>query len=194
MSGTAGRIALIAGLSLSLLGPVETFDWRVQHAVQSARRPALEPVMRGASRLTNGATVLGALLGIAVFGGPAGVVTARATLVVLVPVNLLVEGGKVAFGRVRPDASRSRANSSFPSSHAANAAAIATIFASRWRRLTPAFVLLAALVSFSRIYLNRHFLSDVACGAALGVVVTVVVLGWMRRGGWTWHRPAGTGG
>lgn len=191
ISAAAGRLALVAALSLSLLAPVESLDWEVQHAVQTARRPALEPFMRGATRLTNGATVLGALLGIAVFGGPAGVATARATLAVLLPVNLVVEGGKSAFGRMRPDASRSRSNSSFPSSHAANAAAIATVFALRWRKLAPLFVLLAALVSFSRIYLNRHFLSDVVIGAALGVAVTVIVLAWMRGRGWTWERPAG---
>ena len=32
--------------------------------------------------------------------------------------------------------------------------------------------LLALIVCFSRIYLNRHFLSDVLCGVAIGVACT----------------------
>jgi membrane-associated phospholipid phosphatase len=184
------RIALVAALAFALPAPIERLDWTVQHAVQSARRPAFEPIMRGATRLTNGAPVFGGLLGVAVFGGPAGVATARAALVALLPVNAAVEATKHSFGRMRPDGSRSRSNASFPSSHAANAASLATVLAWRWRRLMPAFVALAALVSFSRIYLNRHFLSDVLGGVLLGLAVTLVVMAWLRSRGWTWERAA----
>ena len=80
--------------------------------------------------------------------------------------------------RARPDGEHKRSNAAFPSSHAANAFAVATVIARRWRRATlPAFAL-AALVGWSRLYLNRHWLSDVVGGAALGIALTLLALAW----------------
>jgi membrane-associated phospholipid phosphatase len=42
------------------------------------------------------------------------------------------------------------------------------VFSRRWKRLAPAFFAYAARVAWSRIYLNRHFLSDVVVGAMIG--------------------------
>ena len=174
-------------LALALLGPVSRLDESVQRAVQGARRPALEGIMRTASGTSRGAFVLGGLLAVAVLGGPAGPATARAALIVLAPVNLMVEGLKWSVNRPRPDGERRRSNSSFPSSHAANAAGLALVLSRRWRRLAPAFWLLAGLVAFSRVYLNRHFLSDALCGVAIGVVLGGLVLDWLRARGWSWE-------
>ena len=71
--------------------------------------------------------------------------------------------------RPRPDGERKRSNSSFPSSHAANAVALAWMLARRWPRLAIPFGVAAALVIFSRIYLNRHFPSDLLVGAGIGL-------------------------
>jgi len=99
--------------------------------------------------------------------------------VALVPVNLAVEGLKRLTFRARPDGEHKRSNASFPSSHVANAFAVATVIARRWRR--GAFVAFAgaAVVGWARLYLNRHWASDVACAAALGVGLTLLALrGW----------------
>lgn len=130
---------------------------------------------------------MGGLLVVALATGGAGPATARAAVAVLAPVNLAVEGLKWSVNRRRPDGDPRRANSSFPSSHAANAAALALVLGSRWRRLAIGFGLLAALVGFSRIYLNRHFLSDVLAGAAIGVGLGWLTLRWLRARGWTWE-------
>ena len=61
------------------------------------------------------------------------------------------------------------------------------VLSRRWRRLSPAFWLLAGLVAFSRVYLNRHFLSDALCGVAIGVVLGGLVLDWLRARGWSWE-------
>jgi undecaprenyl-diphosphatase len=141
----------------------------VQSAAQAARVPWLEPLMRGASNVGRPATVLGALLAIALFDAAAGPATVRLTLVALLPANLVVEGLKRAVNRTRPDGEHKRSNASFPSSHAANAAAIAWIFSRRWRRLAPAFWAAALLIAWSRVYLNRHYVSDVLAGLAIGM-------------------------
>lgn len=162
-------------LVAALLAPVETLDWNVQHAVQEQRGTGLEPVMRIATDIGKPANVLALLLGIAVFGGPAGVETARLALLAAAPANLVVEAVKRTVVRPRPDGERKRSNASFPSSHAANAFVLATVFARRWRRWGIVFWLAAALVAFSRVYLNRHFLSDVVVGALIGIASVWIV-------------------
>jgi membrane-associated phospholipid phosphatase len=171
---------LLLALVLALSNPVARLDVTVQRAVQQERAPAYERVMRAATDLGRPAIMLGALLGVAVLGGPVGVEIARETLVAVVPANLVVEGLKHTVGRVRPDGDRRRSNSSFPSSHAANAFAIAAVFARRVRRLAVPMWLLAATVAWSRIYLNRHFLSDVVVGAVLGLACAWIAARWAR--------------
>jgi len=181
---TAPGAFLRLAVAIALLSPIERLDERVQRTVQEARRPALEAPMRVASSSRQGTVVMAGLLVVALATGPAGPATARAALAVLAPVNLVVEGFKWGVNRPRPDGERRRGNSSFPSSHAANAAALALVLGQRWRRLAPGLWLLASLVAFSRIYLNRHFLSDVLCGVMIGVGIGWLVLSWLRAAGW----------
>jgi undecaprenyl-diphosphatase len=172
-------------LAVSLLQPVTDLDRSFQDVVQSARRPSLETVMRNSTELAKPVVVLGMLLGVAAFTGPLGPETARAALYALLPTNIVVETLKRTVNRTRPDGGHNPANASFPSSHAANGAALATVLSSRWRRLRIVFWLLAALVAFSRMYLNRHFLSDVLIAVMIGVV-----FGWLatRKASWATSR------
>jgi membrane-associated phospholipid phosphatase len=181
---------LRSALILTLLAPLGSIDRDVQRAVQGWRRPALEGPMRAASGMGRKPIVIAGLLAVALVSGAAGPATAGATLGVLAPVNLVVEGLKWTVNRPRPDGDRRRANSSFPSSHAANAAALALVIGRRWRRLAPACWLVAGVVAFSRIYLNRHFLSDVVCGVVIGVGIGWLAFRWLRARGWTWEPKA----
>jgi membrane-associated phospholipid phosphatase len=167
------RATLPLWLALSLLD----LDGAVVRSLQSSRSAGLDRVMQTASTVGNPAVVLGGLLVVAVLSEPvAGVATARLALVALGVTNLAVEGLKWAVGRQRPDGSRSRGNSSFPSSHAANAYCLAALLAWRWPGTRWLWWGFAALVAFSRVYLNRHFPSDVLFGALLGGVVAALVL------------------
>lgn len=65
-------------------------------------------------------------------------------------------------------------SNSFPSAHAAGAFAIATVFARRYRghKWVPWVAYgIAGLISFSRVTLQEHFLSDVFMGSAIGYTV-----------------------
>jgi len=74
---------------------------------------------------------------------------------------------KMAANRTRPDGT----NYSFPSGHSATAFATATVIQRHlgWKIGAPAYGL-ATYVAASRIQVKRHYLSDVAFGAALGIV------------------------
>jgi len=168
-------------LALALANPIEGLDWTVARAVQDARRPALEGIMHQATALGRPAVVAGGLavvLAVDLASG-GGWSTVRLAVAALAGTNLVVEGLKRAIGRTRPDGERRRSNSSFPSSHVANAFALAWVLGARWRRAMPVFFVLALLVASSRMYLNRHFLSDVVAGALIGVFCAWVAAKWL---------------
>ena len=74
---------------------------------------------------------------------------------------------KFAAGRTRPDGTPR----SFPSGHASVTFASATVLQRHfgWKVGIPAYAV-ASYVAASRIQMKRHYLSDVAFGAALGIV------------------------
>jgi membrane-associated phospholipid phosphatase len=76
---------------------------------------------------------------------------------------------KRTVGRTRPDGSD---NQSFPSGHASDAFALATVVNAHFgpKAGIPAY-LAAGAVGFSRVSKNVHNLSDVLAGATLGYIV-----------------------
>lgn len=166
-------------LVLSLLTPIEQLDRDVAIAVQESRRPALESPMRSVTTIFKPVYVVGAIVVLAVVEGTTGAGTARAALIAMAGTNLIVEGLKRITFRTRPDGERKRSNASFPSGHSATAFALAWVLAKRFRRVGPAFLALAAVIAFSRMYLNRHYLSDVTVGAAIGLLCAWATLRWL---------------
>ena len=74
---------------------------------------------------------------------------------------------KYSVGRERPDGSSRR---SFPSGHSSGTFATAAVFQRRygWKAGLPAFGV-AAYVAASRLSENKHYLSDIVFGAAIGL-------------------------
>jgi len=60
---------------------------------------------------------------------------------------------------------------SFPSHHTLRSFIIAVILGTYFSGLLPFLLVMAATVSFSRIYLLKHYLSDVLVGALLGILL-----------------------
>jgi membrane-associated phospholipid phosphatase len=82
--------------------------------------------------------------------------------------EMLVEPIKVATQRTRPDDSNQR---SFPSGHSAITFAAATVIERHlgWRKSVLGYTV-ASYVAASRLHDNRHYLSDVIFGAAVGTI------------------------
>jgi undecaprenyl-diphosphatase len=67
------------------------------------------------------------------------------------------------------------ADPSFPSDHATFSFAVAVALFLAWRRLGIAALVVAVLISLSRVYVGEHYLGDVVAGAVIGSVMAVAV-------------------
>jgi membrane-associated phospholipid phosphatase len=105
-------------------------------------------------------------------------------LIALALAGVIGHGMKIATARARPSVKvedllhPSRLSSkfhSFPSGHAsASTAFFGVLFLAR-RRIGLACIPIPMLIGFSRIYIGAHHLSDVVCGAALGILCALAV-------------------
>jgi undecaprenyl-diphosphatase len=78
--------------------------------------------------------------------------------------------------------------SSFPSNHAVNSSALATLVILYRPRLSLPAAALVFLIGFSRIYVGVHYPLDVLGGSALGIVVALVLSAVMAR---VWPESSG---
>jgi hypothetical protein len=97
--------------------------------------------------------------------------------------EIFVSSLKFIVGRRRPDGELDRSNSSFPSSHASSAFAFSATLAMHYPELGAKAFETACMVSISRVYLERHYPSDIIGGAAIGVAAAVaaeIYLFWLH--------------
>lgn len=159
---------------------VRRADARAARRINARRdSPLVDGALVGLSRAADHGLLwmaAGALLVVA--GRPREAARGVASLAVASATANLV--GKRLFGGVRPmlvdvpvgrRLTRMPTSPSFPSGHAASAAAFAVGVAAESPRAGAAVAPLAAAVAFSRLHVGVHWLSDVVGGAVLGAVV-----------------------
>ncbi|MFW5490192.1 MAG: phosphatase PAP2 family protein [Desulfovibrio sp.] len=115
---------------------------------------------------------------------------ARFLVVQLAICALLVRAVKIFIGKARPDVGRGTAlfqpfsldggHNSFPSGHTAEITGCVLPLALRYRSplLSLGLGLVAALVAFTRIYLAKHFPSDVFFGWLIGSLSGLIIYIW----------------
>ena len=80
-------------------------------------------------------------------------------------------GAWTTFGDWLPILGSGSTGQSFASAHTANAVALAMALAMLYPAARKLFVTLAVLTACNRLYVGAHYLSDVFCGALIGVLV-----------------------
>lgn len=154
------------------------WDRHAERWIVSHRVAALDPVFRWLTYAgTEGALWLALGLALAVMTRRRQVfLLAAATDLVA---QLVVSALQALFGRERPDVDTlvpEPHGHSFPSGHATSSVACAIVLAAFAPRLGPLFLLLAAAIAFSRLYVGVHYPLDVVGGAALGAALAWAAL------------------
>ena len=136
--------------------------------------------------VTSKMNFLGAIIVAAVLIWILGKRQDRLGLVILVAVVLLSDFAsntfKHLFERIRPCSAFEGVrllvgcggSFSMPSGHATNIFAAMVFLSARYRRFWPAFIFIAFVVAYSRVYVGVHFPSDVIAGAFLGSVIALL--------------------
>lgn len=109
--------------------------------------------------------------------------TSLLSLESLVTSGVIVRGMKILFGRARPETSESKnifypfslksSYNSFPSGHSSSAFAVAAVIATQSKKAYVDVLAygLAGLIAASRVYMNKHWTSDIFFGSVIGYAV-----------------------
>lgn len=96
--------------------------------------------------------------------------------------DILVYILKLIFLRPRPyitldnvELVKTELNYSFPSGHATLSFAVYTLIGYKYKKFILA-ILIASIISITRIYLGVHYPSDIIFGAILGVLITLILI------------------
>ncbi|WNI21280.1 phosphatase PAP2 family protein [Streptomyces sp. ITFR-16] len=167
--------------SAGVRGRLQRYDLAVFQNLAERHWPAAGPVLPRLSRSANhGLLWFGAAAGMAAFGGSARARRAalRGIASLAVASAAINTVGKGAVRRQRPildnvpvirQLKRQPVTTSFPSGHAASAAAFATGVALESKGWGAVVAPIALSVAASRVYTGVHYPSDVLAGAALGI-------------------------
>ena len=139
--------------------------------------PKSEPlgtIMEVGTYFGDGRTMLGVSLLLMAYGGDENRETGRLMTSTFISTGVIVWGMKEIIGRKRP-LDEVVGNPAFPSGHTAYAFAGATLLAARYPKLRIPLYIGAGLVGVTRIYLGRHYASDVIAGAAVGTITGALV-------------------
>ncbi|MGB4781265.1 phosphatase PAP2 family protein [Candidatus Methylomirabilis sp.] len=182
---TTALFAVLPFLVLYIDGSVKTFILSVQSDWGLMVAGAITALGYGLVNATMAVTLL--VIGL-MAGRPREAVAGKLGLFAVIVGSLSVQVLKHLFCRSRPLAEKAgqffvefpclgkgSGLISFPSGHSVTAFAMAFVLSRAYPRYTLLFYGLAGLVALSRVYLAKHFPSDVVAGAALGLLAGWIV-------------------
>lgn len=143
--------------------------------------PSNEPmwtIMDGISEAGHYRSVMGLSILLMAYGDEDHRNTGKLLSSAYISSGIMTYGLKHVIRRKRP-LDDTLGNPSLPSGHATIAFSAATILGYRYPKWRIPLYIGAGLVGFSRIYLGRHYTSDVLAGAAIGTTMGVLV--WHNR-------------
>jgi undecaprenyl-diphosphatase len=176
-----------------VLDDLERIDAAVYRAVAETPTPALDAVLRRASRAADRSFLWGVVaLGLSVTGGSRGRRAATRGLASIALASAVVNIGlKPLHRRRRPDNAavaatpgrsvRMPRSASFPSGHSASAFAFATAVGAEIPPLGLPLRMLAATVAYSRVHGGAHYPADVVAGSLIGGAAAAFVARAPRR-------------
>ena len=138
------------------------------------RSEPLGTIMEVGTYFGDGRTMLGVSLLLMAYGNDQNRETGRLLTSTFISTGVIVWGMKEIIGRKRP-LDDVVGNPAFPSGHTAYAFAGATLLGNRYPKLRIPLYIGAGLVGITRIYLGRHYASDVIAGAAVGTITGALV-------------------
>ncbi|MCE2394700.1 phosphatase PAP2 family protein [Candidatus Poribacteria bacterium] len=138
------------------------------------RSEPLGTIMEVGTYFGDGRTMLGVSLLLMAYGDDNNRETGRLLTSTFISTGVIVWGLKEIIGRKRP-LDEEVGNPAFPSGHTAYAFAGATVLGNRYPKLRIPLYIGAGLVGLTRIYLGRHYASDVIAGAAVGTITGALV-------------------
>jgi undecaprenyl-diphosphatase len=105
------------------------------------------------------------------------------TAVALLGANVVTSGLKYLVARPRPSdlGVIPESEPAFPSCHTSNAFSLATILSYYHRNVAPFLYAWAFLVAFSRVSVGLHYFTDLLGGAAVGIVVSLIIVRAAKR-------------
>jgi membrane-associated phospholipid phosphatase len=139
--------------------------------------PTLDDVMKGVSYLGSKDVGIPLCLALFILGGERTRSTGILSTASMAATSGVITLTRYVVDRDRPDGrDHARIRSSFPSGHAGGAFAVATVVAHKHPRYKILSYTAATAISVSRVYLRRHYPSDVLVGSAVGYVAGRLIL------------------
>lgn len=161
---------LLAAGRPAMAGAANAFDREIMEFVQDHRSHDLDHLMSTLSAQWSKSNFLVAALAITARGDERSFGALGECAKAIAVSEMIVTPLKYATNRKRPEGETSKANSSFPSSHAATAFAAASALGHAYPRIRLPAYAAAALIGYSRVYEQRHFATDVIAGACVGLL------------------------
>lgn len=174
-------LLIICCMSITTYTDADNFLTRLDRDIFDAiydtppQREPIGTVMERMTDLGDARTMMGLSIILMAYGDDLHRDTGRLMSSAFIGTGVVIFGVKEIIRRKRPLDNR-LGNPAFPSGHTAYAFAAATVLSNRYPKLRIPLYISAGLIGLSRIYLGRHYASDVIGGAVVGTIAGSVIL------------------